>query len=138
MADLLSRYAEKVETFRPILDLPDPRETMPRSSTSVWAWMIKKANRSLGQEALPLCSHLALTSKMPLISLNMIFWPLIYLRVNILNPLPPLQSGTSWYSLVMRTKNPGPVFTKCLSQGLGLKFRHLSQVSAQNLLRLLS
>ena len=30
------------------------------------------------------------------LSLNMIFWPLPYLRVNILNPLPPLQSGTRW------------------------------------------
>ena len=35
MADLPSQYAEEVETFRHILDLPDPRETMPRSSTSV-------------------------------------------------------------------------------------------------------
>ena len=35
MADLLSQYAEEVETFRHILNLPDPRETMPRSSTSV-------------------------------------------------------------------------------------------------------
>ena len=33
---------------------------------------------------------------------------------------------------------PGPVFTKGLSQGLGLKLRLLSQVSAQKLLRLLS
>ena len=32
----------------------------------------------------------------------------------------------------------GPVFTKCLSQGLGLKLRLLSQVSAQKLLSLLS
>ena len=32
----------------------------------------------------------------------------------------------------------GPVFTKDLSQGLGLKLRFLSQMSAQNLLRLLS
>ena len=36
MADLPSQYAEEeVETFRHILDLPDPRETMPRSSTYV-------------------------------------------------------------------------------------------------------
>ena len=33
---------------------------------------------------------------------------------------------------------PGPVFTKGLSQGLGLKLRLLSQVCAQNLLRLSS
>ena len=35
MADLPSQYAEEVETFRHILDLPDPRVTMARSSTSV-------------------------------------------------------------------------------------------------------
>ena len=35
MSDLPSLYAEEVETFRHILDLPDPRETMPRSSTTV-------------------------------------------------------------------------------------------------------
>ena len=35
-------------------------------------------------------------------------------------------------------KSPGPVFMKGLSQGLGLKLRLLSQVSAQKLLRLLS
>ena len=35
MSDLLSQYAEEIETFRHTLDLPDPRETMPRSSTSV-------------------------------------------------------------------------------------------------------
>ena len=34
MADLPSQYAEEVEMFRCILDLPDPRETMPRSSPS--------------------------------------------------------------------------------------------------------
>ena len=35
MSDLPSQYAEEVETFRHILDLPEPRETMPRSSTTV-------------------------------------------------------------------------------------------------------
>ena len=34
MSDLPSQYAEEVETFRQILDLPDPRETLPRSSTT--------------------------------------------------------------------------------------------------------
>ena len=106
MADLPSQYAEEVETFRRILDLPDPRETMPRSSTSgpgrqKWP----TGDRSLGQEAFLLCSPLALTSVMPLISLSMILWPPIYLRINILNPLPPLQSGTRWDSLVTGTKS---------------------------------
>ena len=35
MSDLPSHYAEEVETLRHILDLPDPRETMSRSSTIV-------------------------------------------------------------------------------------------------------
>ena len=83
---------------------PDPlfyREVAMADLPSQYAEEVE----TLGQEALPLCSLLALTSKMPLISLSMIFWPLIYLRVNILNPLPPLQSGTRWDSIVMRTKS---------------------------------
>ena len=35
MSDLPFQYTEEVETFRQILDLPDPRETLPRSSTTV-------------------------------------------------------------------------------------------------------
>ena len=35
MSDLPSQYAEEVETFRQILELPDPRETLPRSSAIV-------------------------------------------------------------------------------------------------------
>ena len=35
MSDLPLQYAEEVETFRHILDLPDPRETTPRSSNTV-------------------------------------------------------------------------------------------------------
>ena len=35
MSDLPSQYAEEVETFRQVLDLPDPRDTLPRSSITV-------------------------------------------------------------------------------------------------------
>ena len=35
MTDLPSQYTEEVEMFRHVLDLPDPRETLPRSSTTV-------------------------------------------------------------------------------------------------------
>ena len=35
LSDVPSQYAEEVDTFRHILALPDPRESMPRSSTSV-------------------------------------------------------------------------------------------------------
>ena len=34
LADVPSQYAEEVDTFRRILSLPDPRESMPMSSTS--------------------------------------------------------------------------------------------------------
>ena len=78
---------------------------MPRSSTSVLDLNDQKGQQELrprGPSAmLPLSSHI----KDAFDSLNMIFWPLTYLRVNILNPLPPLQSGTRWDSLVMKTKS---------------------------------
>ena len=35
LSDMPAQYAEEVDTFRRILSLPDPRESMPRSSTSV-------------------------------------------------------------------------------------------------------
>ena len=47
MSDLPSQYAEEVETFRHILDLPDPRETMPRSSTTVLGLDNKKGQQEL-------------------------------------------------------------------------------------------
>ena len=87
MADLPSESAEEVETFRHILDLPG--KLCQGFPLLFWAWMTKKANRSLDQEALHLCSLLALTSKMPLISLSRTSWLLIYLRVNTSNPPPP-------------------------------------------------
>ena len=36
MSDLPSQYIEDIETFRQILKLPDPRDSMPRSSTTGW------------------------------------------------------------------------------------------------------
>ena len=101
--DIPSQYAEEVDTFRRILSLPDPRESMPRSSTSTsWVWT-RKAVSSSGLEAL-LCSPSAQLSKMLLINSSMIFRPLIYLRENVSNLLLPLQSGARWDSPVMRRK----------------------------------
>ena len=37
MSDLPSQYFEDMETYRQILKLPDPRDNMSRSSTTVWA-----------------------------------------------------------------------------------------------------
>ena len=47
MSDLPSQYAEEVETFRQILDLRDPRETLPRSSTTVLALDDEKGQQEL-------------------------------------------------------------------------------------------
>ena len=47
MCDLPSQYAEEVETFRHILDHPDPRETMLRSSTTVLGLEDKKGQQEL-------------------------------------------------------------------------------------------
>ena len=70
-----------------------------------WVWTTRKTVRSSGLESLLLCYHSAQLSKMLLINSSMIFRPLIYLRVNISNLLLPLQSGTKWDSLVMRTRS---------------------------------
>ena len=80
MADLPSQYAEEVETLRHILDLPDPRKTMPRSSPSVLGLDDQKGQQELrprGPSAmLPLSSHI----KDAFDKLSKASWPLIYLR----------------------------------------------------------
>ena len=45
MSDLPLQYTEEVETFS--LDLPDPRETMPRSSTTVLSLNYDKGQQEL-------------------------------------------------------------------------------------------
>ena len=47
MSDLPSQYAEEVETFRQIMDLPDPKETLPMSSTTVLGLDAEKAQQEL-------------------------------------------------------------------------------------------
>ena len=47
MSDLPSQYAEEVETFRQILDLPDLREILSRSSTTVLGLDDKKGKQEL-------------------------------------------------------------------------------------------
>ena len=56
MSDLPLQYAEDIGTFRPILNLPDLRDTMPRSCTTILGLDDEK-----GQGALQLCSHSVLT-----------------------------------------------------------------------------
>ena len=47
MYDLPAQYAEEVESFRQILELPDPRETLPRSSTTVLGLDDEKGQQEL-------------------------------------------------------------------------------------------
>ena len=47
LSDIPSQYAEEVDTFRRILSLPDPRESMPRSSTSVMGLDNEKGRQEL-------------------------------------------------------------------------------------------
>ena len=47
LPDIPSQYAEEVDTFRLILSLPDPRESMPRSSTSVMGLDKEKGRQEL-------------------------------------------------------------------------------------------
>ena len=77
--DLPSQYTEEVETFRQILDLPDPWETLPRSSTTVLGLDDEKGQ----QELRPRGPSAMLLSRTPLRSSSKISWPLTYLRVSI-------------------------------------------------------
>ena len=47
MSDIPSQYAKEVETFRQILDLPDPGETLPRSSTTLLGLDDEKGQQEL-------------------------------------------------------------------------------------------
>ena len=100
MSDLPSQYAEEVETFRQILELPDPRETLPRSSTTVIG-----LNDEKGQQELRPRGPLAMLPLNSILNLNKISWPLIYLRVNISNPRLQHPNSTRWDNLVLKTKS---------------------------------
>ena len=47
LSDVASQYAEEVDTFRRIISLPDPRKSMPRSSTSVMGLDDEKGHQEL-------------------------------------------------------------------------------------------
>ena len=47
LSDVSSQYAEEVDTFRRILSLPDPRESIPKSSTSVMGLDDEKGRQEL-------------------------------------------------------------------------------------------
>ena len=93
--DIPFQYAEEVDTFRRILKLPEPRESLPRSSTVVMCLDDEKGRQNLDQEVLPPCCLSIQSLRMPLINLIRTSKQQIYLRVSTSNHLLPLSSGTS-------------------------------------------
>ena len=77
MNDLPSQYTEEVETFRQILDLPDPRETMPRSSTTVLTLDDEKDQQELRPRGPSAMLPLSPFSRTPLRNSSKISWPQI-------------------------------------------------------------
>ena len=102
LSDIPSQYSEEVDTFRRILSLPDPRDSMPRSSTSVLGLDDEKGRQELRPRGpssiLPLSSVIKDAfdkfSKLP-----------IYLRENMSNLLHPLLSGIRLDSPLFKTKS---------------------------------
>ena len=103
MSDLSIQYAEEIETFRHIIDLPDPRETMPRSSTSVLGLDDVKCQQELrprGPSAmLPLSPYL----KDAFEKFEQDFQASNLPEGKYIKPLLPLQSAARWDNLVLRT-----------------------------------
>ena len=97
-----SQYAEEVETFRQILDLPDPRETLPRSSTTVLGLDDEKGQPELRPRGPSAMLPLNPILKDAFEKFEQDFWPPIYLRVNTSNPRLQQPSTTRWDNLVLK------------------------------------
>ena len=78
---------------------------MPLSSTSVLGLDDEKGQQELRPRGPSSMLPLSSIIKDAFDKFEQDFQALIYLRVNTLNLLPPLESGTRWDSLVMRTKS---------------------------------
>ena len=77
MCDLPSQYAEEMDTFRHLFDLPDLRKTMLRSSTTVIGLDDENGQQELRPRSPSAMLPLIHISKMPLESLSRTSWPLI-------------------------------------------------------------
>ena len=104
LSDMPSQYSEEVDTFRRILSLPDPRESMPRSSTSVLGLDDEKGCQELRLRGPSSILPLSSVIKEPLINSNMTLKLPIYLRANMSSLLLPLLTGTRWDSPHFRIK----------------------------------
>ena len=96
MSDIPSQYAEEVDTFRRILKLPDPRESLPRSSTAVMGLDDEKGRQELRPRGPSFMLPSIQSSRMPLISLIRTSRQQIYLRGKYIKPPP---STAKWYKV---------------------------------------
>ena len=100
----LLNMQKKIETFRHILDLPDPRETMPRSSTSVLDLDDQKGQQELRPRGpssmLPLSSHI----KDAFDKFEQVFLASNLPEGKYIKPPPSTAKCTRWDSLVLKIK----------------------------------
>ena len=94
MSDIPSQYAEEVETFRQILDLPNPRETLPRSSTTVLGLDDEKGQHELRPRG-----------PSAILPLNSILKDAFEKFEHISTPWLQQPNTTRWDNLVLKTKS---------------------------------
>ena len=107
LSDVPSQYAEEVDTFRRILSLHDPRESMPRSLTSVMGLNDEKGRQELRPRGPSSMLLLSSVIKDAFDKFEHDFQA-PNLPEGKSNLLLPLQSGTRWDSPVMKRKYRRP------------------------------
>ena len=103
-SDMPSQYAEEVNTSRRILSLPDPRESMPRSSTSVMGLDDAKGCQELRPRGPSSILPFSSVIKDAFDKFQHDFKAANLPEGKYVNFLLPLLSGTGWDSPVFRIK----------------------------------
>ena len=101
LSDLPSQYAEEVETFRQILDLPGPRDILRRSSTSVLG-LDEKGRQELRPRGPSAMFPLNPILKDAFEKFNQDFLTSNLLRVNTSNSRLQQPNTTRWDNLVLK------------------------------------
>ena len=104
LSDVPSQYAEEVDTFRHILSLPDPRESMPRSSTSVMGLDDEKGHQELRPRGPSSMLPLSSVIKDAFDKFEHDFQATNLPEGKYIKPPPSTTKGTRWDSPVMRRK----------------------------------
>ena len=101
LSNVPSQDAEEVDTFRHILSLPDPRESMPKSSTSVMGLDHEKGRQELRPRGPSSMLPLSSVIKDAFDKFEYDFQAANLHESKYIKPHP---STTKWDSLVMRRK----------------------------------